>query len=87
MEDLYRLNPGLRDRFAADARAIVSEPPGEAAAGWTEIPQSTLVVIERGEIEKLPFAPRSPRRERCGPPSFSSQRFPASLPHPALERR
>jgi hypothetical protein len=60
MEDLYRLNPALRDRFAADARAIVSEPPGEAAAGWSEIPQKTVAIVERGEIELRPFEPRVP---------------------------
>jgi glutamine amidotransferase len=60
MEDLYRLNPALRDRFAADARAIVSEPPGEAAVGWSEIPQKTVAIVERGEIELRPFEPRVP---------------------------
>ena len=59
MEDLYRLNPALRDRFAADARAIVSEPPGDAAAGWSEIPQGTAVTVERGAIEARPFEPRA----------------------------
>jgi glutamine amidotransferase len=57
MEDLYRLNPALRDRFSADARAIVSEPPGDVAAAWTEIPQSTAVIVEQGEIEHRPFEP------------------------------
>ncbi|HXV61987.1 MAG TPA: class II glutamine amidotransferase [Vicinamibacteria bacterium] len=58
MEDLYELNPALRDRFSADARAIVSEPPGEAASGWTEIPQSSVAIVERGEIVYRPFEPR-----------------------------
>ncbi|MGH9323104.1 MAG: class II glutamine amidotransferase [Vicinamibacteria bacterium] len=57
MEDLYQLNPALRDRFSADARAIVSEPPGDVAAAWTEIPQSTAVILGRGEIEHRPFEP------------------------------
>ncbi len=60
MEDLYRLNPALRDRFSADARAIVSEPPGEAAAGWSEIPQKTVAIVDRGEISYRPFEPRVP---------------------------
>jgi glutamine amidotransferase len=60
MEDLYELNPTLRDRFSANARAIVSEPPGEAAAGWSEVPQSTVAIVERGEVTVRPFAPRAP---------------------------
>jgi glutamine amidotransferase len=60
MEDLYRLNPALRERFSADSRAIVSEPLGEVAAGWTEIPQSTVAIVERGQIEFRPFEPRLP---------------------------
>lgn len=58
MEDLYRLNPDLRDRFSADARAVVSEPPGNAAAGWTEVPQSTVITVEAGEVRSRPFEPR-----------------------------
>jgi glutamine amidotransferase len=57
MEDLYRLNPDLRDHFSADARAIVSEPLGKIAEAWTEIPQGTAVILERGEIQHRPFAP------------------------------
>jgi glutamine amidotransferase len=55
MEDLYRLNPALRERFSSDARAIVSEPPGDVAAAWTEIPQSTAVILEGGEIQHRRF--------------------------------
>jgi glutamine amidotransferase len=60
MEDLCRLNPALRDRFSADARAIVSEPPGNAAAGWTEIGQGIVAVVEGGEVDYRPFRPRRP---------------------------
>jgi glutamine amidotransferase len=57
MEDLYRLNASLRDRFSADARAVVSEPLSEAAEAWIEIPQSTAAIIEHGQVEYRPFAP------------------------------
>lgn len=65
VEDLYRLNPALRERFAADARVVVSEPPGSAAAGWAEIPQSTVALVERGEVTYRPFDP-PPRRRMTG---------------------
>jgi predicted glutamine amidotransferase len=60
MEDLYTFNPGLRERFSADARAVVSEPMGDAAAGWTEIPQSTVAIVRGGNVEYQPFEARSP---------------------------
>jgi glutamine amidotransferase len=60
MDDLYRINPGLRRVFAEDARAVVSEPLGSAAAAWTEIPQRTALVVRATGVESRPFAPRMP---------------------------
>jgi glutamine amidotransferase len=60
MDDLYRINPGLRRVFAEDARAVVSEPLGSAAAAWTEIPQRTALVVRSTGVESRPFAPRMP---------------------------
>jgi glutamine amidotransferase len=58
MEDLWRLNPDLRDLFSSTARAVVSEPVGDSASSWVEIPQSTIAIIEEGKVELEPFAPR-----------------------------
>jgi hypothetical protein len=58
--DLYRVNPALRDRFAANAGPSSPSPPGEVAAGRTEIPQKTIAIVERGEIGYRPFEPGFP---------------------------
>ncbi len=47
-------------RFSPDARAIVSEPLDACPDSWREVPESTAVVIERGHVETLPFAPKVP---------------------------
>jgi glutamine amidotransferase len=60
MDDLYKINPALRRVFASDARAVVSEPLGNLAAAWTEIPQSTALVVRSSGVESRPFAPKAP---------------------------
>ena len=57
MEDLYHHNPRLRDYFTDNARAIVSEPISDKAAMWTEIPQSSAVILRNGEVVTRPFRP------------------------------
>ena len=58
MEDLYRLNPALKDFFSRTSRAVVSEPLGDVAAAWVEIPQSTAAIVHAGDVEYRPFRPR-----------------------------
>ncbi|HSK15891.1 MAG TPA: class II glutamine amidotransferase [Gaiellaceae bacterium] len=41
-----------------DARAIVSEPLGDVAENWHEVPESTAGVVEPDVQELRPFAPR-----------------------------
>ncbi len=60
MEDLYELNPALRRVFARSARAVVSEPLGNVAAAWTEIPQRTALIVSPSGVESRPFTPRAP---------------------------
>ena len=60
MDDLYELNPALRRVFARDARAVVSEPLGNVAAAWTEIPQRTALIVSPSGVESRPFTPRAP---------------------------
>ena len=52
-----RLRP---TRFSPDARAAVSEPIGDLTEAWEEIPESTAIIIFRGEVEKHAFQPRFP---------------------------
>ena len=57
-EALCELHPqGLR--FPDGARSIVSEPLSSLTACWQEIPESTAVVVESGEVRTVDFAPSS----------------------------
>ena len=59
MGDLYRLNPALEGRFAANARAVVSEPLADVADAWVSIPQSTAVIVHGEEVSYRPFRPEA----------------------------
>lgn len=59
MQALQEINPDL-ERFSPDARAVVSEPIGDLTDAWEEIPESTAIVIYRGEVERHAFEPRLP---------------------------
>jgi predicted glutamine amidotransferase len=52
----YPDNPLLRD-LDDDARLVVSEPLGDLQGAWLEVPESTCLVISKGEQELRPFAP------------------------------
>jgi len=43
--------------FAGHARVVVSEPLSDRVGTWIEIPESTALVVDRGEIERFPFRP------------------------------
>ncbi len=59
MTALQEINPDMK-RFSPDARAVVSEPLSDLTDVWQEVPESTALVIHRGEIQTHPFAPRLP---------------------------
>lgn len=41
-----------------EARAIVSEPLGDLAGAWNEVPEASVGIVQPGEDELRPFAPR-----------------------------
>ena len=47
-------------RYSDDARALVSEPLTDNLVPWVEVPESTALIIEKGEGQSLPFASRQP---------------------------
>jgi predicted glutamine amidotransferase len=60
-EHLYRLNKGLRGVIGGnETRLVVSEPIGNTAEAWVEIPQNTAVTFHAGEIVSRPFTPHAP---------------------------
>ena len=48
------------DRVGDDARTIVSEPLSDFTEMWQEIPESSFLKIESGDVECRDFAPVSP---------------------------
>ena len=60
MSALRELFPGIEDIFSEGARAVVSEPLGDLADVWEEIPESTAVIVEAGDVDEIPFEPRRP---------------------------
>lgn len=46
-------------RFSPDARAVVSEPLSDLAGAWIEVPESSFVRIEAGDVRIEPFGPVS----------------------------
>jgi len=59
MREHYPDNAVLRE-LSADARLVVSEPLGDLAGAWDEVPESTYVVVKGGSEVILPFEPVGP---------------------------
>jgi glutamine amidotransferase len=55
VSELNAINPALKDRLTSNARIVVSEPIGKFKEAWTEVPQSTQVIIRDGTIDIKPF--------------------------------
>jgi glutamine amidotransferase len=53
----YPDNPVLH-RVSDEARLVVSEPLGDLAGAWNEVPESSYGIIQEGQDVLLPFAPR-----------------------------
>jgi predicted glutamine amidotransferase len=58
---LYRLNRCLRVSKPEPIRLIVSEPIGNLAETWHEIPENTAVSFHNGKLKKQPFRPTPPK--------------------------
>jgi len=54
----YPDNPVLHE-LSAEARLIVSEPLGDLAGVWNEVPESSYCTIQEGQDELRPFVPRA----------------------------
>jgi glutamine amidotransferase len=52
-------NPVLHE-LSDESRLVVSEPLGDLAGAWNEVPESSYGVIQEGQDELLPFKPRPP---------------------------
>jgi len=50
--------PVLHD-LSAETRLVVSEPLGDLAGAWNEVPESSCVIVQQGQDELRPFTPRS----------------------------
>lgn len=62
VRSLRQLHPEIfaRERLSDDARLVVSEPLRDLPGAWTEVPESTYIVIEHGTHERHPFRPTPP---------------------------
>jgi predicted glutamine amidotransferase len=59
LRKLYPEREDLR-AFSDDARLIVSEPLGDVAGVWNEVPESSWGVVGPGGAEMQPFRPKAP---------------------------
>lgn len=55
----YPDNPILQ-AVSDETRLVVSEPLGDLAGAWNEVPESSYGVVQEGQDEMRPFAPRPP---------------------------
>ena len=44
--------------LSEETRLVVSEPVGDLAGAWTEVPESSCLVVQEGRDELRPFTPR-----------------------------
>jgi len=53
----YPDNPALHE-LSEETRLVVSEPLGDLAGAWNEVPESSYAVVQEGQDERRPFSPR-----------------------------
>jgi predicted glutamine amidotransferase len=59
LRQLYPDNPTLH-QVAEETRLVVSEPLGDLAGAWNEVPESSYGIVHHGHDELHPFRPRPP---------------------------
>jgi predicted glutamine amidotransferase len=61
METLKALHPELAELgvLSDETRVVVSEPLGDLPGAWNEVPESHVAIIQPGDDELRPFAPRT----------------------------
>ena len=64
LEALKRVNPtpGL---FSSDAMAVVSEPLDSVEEHWVKVPEASVLVLEKGQVEIQPFQPSENEPTEC----------------------
>ena len=62
LRKLYPERAALPRAVSDDARLIVSEPLGDVAGVWNEVPEATCGVVGRGHDEMRPFRPKAPSK-------------------------
>ena len=55
----YPDNP-IFQQLSEETRIIVSEPLGDLAGVWNEVPESSYGIVQKGQDELRPFTPRAP---------------------------
>ena len=55
---VYPDNPILH-LVSDESRLVVSEPLGDLAGAWNEVPESSYGVVQEGQDELRPFTPRT----------------------------
>ena len=58
LREQYPDNPMFQE-LSDETRIVVSEPLGDLAGAWNEVPESSYGVIQEGEDELHPFTPRA----------------------------
>jgi glutamine amidotransferase len=60
IDTLRALHPELVELgvLSDETRVVVSEPLGDLPGAWNEVPESHVGIVQPGEDELLPFAPR-----------------------------
>jgi predicted glutamine amidotransferase len=58
LRQLYPDNPILH-QVSEETRLVVSEPLGDLAGAWNEVPESSYGIVHHGHDELHPFRPRS----------------------------
>jgi predicted glutamine amidotransferase len=57
LREQYPDNPTLH-LVSDESRLVVSEPLGDLAGAWNEVPESSYGVVQKGQDELRPFTPR-----------------------------